>query len=51
MLTLFFNNLALSKNRSGSPIVTIGILKASHDFDVANLIIRSGPMPAGSPGE
>ena len=47
----FFNFFALSKKRFGSPIVTIGILKFSHIFDADNLIIKSGPMPAGSPGE
>jgi len=50
-LSFFFNFLDLSINRIGSPIVIMGILKFSQDFDVANWIIKSGPIPAGSPGE
>ena len=42
---------ALSRKSFGSPILTIGTLKSHHFFEAANLIIKSGPIPAGSPGE
>ena len=47
----FFNNFDLAKNRFGSPTTRIGILKFSNALFDASLIIKSGPMPAGSPGE
>ena len=45
------SNFDLPKNRFGSPIDTIGIFKFSHDLEEAILIIKSGQIPAGSPGE
>ena len=47
-LLVFFGATSLS---FGSPILIIGTLKLHHFFEAANLIIKSGPIPAGSPGE
>ena len=51
IFTFFFNNFDLAKNKFGSPTTRIGILKFSNALFDASLIIKSGPMPAGSPGE
>jgi len=45
------SNFDLCKKRAGSPMVKIGILKFSQDLEQAIFIIRSGPIPEGSPGE
>jgi len=45
------NLLALSASNLGSARQTIGILISVQNLDVQSCIIRSGPMPAGSPGE
>ena len=47
----FLSKAALSVKSFGSPIETIGILKSSHEFEEDNLMIKSGPIPPGSPGE
>ena len=47
----FLSKAALSIKSFGSPIETIGILRSSHSFEEDNLMIKSGPIPLGSPGE
>ena len=45
------SNFDLFEKRVGSPTDKIGILKFSQDLEQAICIMRSGPIPEGSPGE
>ena len=51
ILILLFISFDLAWKSSLSPRQTILEFIDSHWVDVTNLIMRSGPIPAGSPGE
>ena len=45
------NFFDLARSSSGSAIQTIGIFISSQNEEEHSCIIKSGPMPDGSPGE